>query len=113
MDVVTKKYYKCFSCSNQIVHVRIENARDEILVHDISACDFSLYDYKIEGGQLFPSRPAVKERLELEETLDKIQLSDTNADAPIGGICDDCLKTESTKNLVAASRIEFAAANAF
>ena len=113
MDVVTKKYYKCVSCPNLITHVQIEHTINEACVPDQSNCDFSTYDYKVEGGKLFPVRPPVKEKSHLEELLDNIQLTDTNANAPVGGLCNNCLETESTKNLIASARITFAEIHVF
>ncbi len=104
MDITLVKPYGCVVCSkNVITHLTTEHLY-EGEVPDQSNCDFSTYsDPKVFGGKLLMSRPRAETiRLPIGTTHKK----DWGVLAP-GGICENCLKNETVKKLVAAKAIAF------
>lgn len=87
------KRYLCVVCKKKaVVESRNEHRIPDDEVPDVGGCDYSTYtDHKVTGGKLLENHPDVRWDWALTSLI---------SDAPLGGICTDCLKTDAVRVLL-------------
>jgi len=90
-DLRVKKW-KCVVCKKKaVVESRFEHRLPADEVPDVGGCDYSTYtDHKVTGGKLLENRPDIPWDWALTSLI---------SNSPLGGICTECLKTDTIKAL--------------
>ncbi len=98
MDNDQVREYRCATCYvNFVIDKRIQHTVEEVLTGDTLNCNLDSYsDHRVEGGELFVSRPDIEW---VSLALHSLKIKSNRTDTPIGGVCTQCLEDSKLRRL--------------